>query len=203
MGFLISFLLAVLLPCTIVVYRWQRSPYRRMPEGARRLPGPRSMRPKHSLNYDQVLTILIDLPLIGRVHDIPAEKTWLVFWKWAQDFGPIYKHDLFGTTHVWISSEQIAKDLLARQGSIFSDRPLIDNLPINKTGGEYLPLLGENGMLVLSCHCLHVVIDLCFRDMDSATQVWAPSNDNISKRGTASLSCRRDQAPPVQSFVLT
>jgi hypothetical protein len=86
-----------------------------------------------------------DLPLIGRVHGVPAERTWLHFYKWSKEFGPIYKHDLFGTTHVWISSDKIAKDILAKQGSIFSDRPLIDNLPINKTGGEYLPLLGENG----------------------------------------------------------
>jgi hypothetical protein len=39
----------------------------------------------------------------------------------------------------------MAKDLLAKQAAIMSDRPLINNLPINKTGGEYLPLLGENG----------------------------------------------------------
>jgi hypothetical protein len=89
----------------------------------------------------------IGIPLIGRVHDIPTERSWLQFYKWATEFGPIYKHELFGITHVWISSEQVAKDLLAKQGAVFSDRPLINNLPINKTGGEYLPLLGENGML--------------------------------------------------------
>ena len=88
----------------------------------------------------------IGLPLIGRVHDIPSKRTWLHFYKWATEYGPIYKHELFGTTHVWISSEEVAKDLLSKQASIFSDRPLIKNLPINKTGGEYLPLLGENGM---------------------------------------------------------
>lgn len=112
--------------CTFAVYRWWKDPYRRMPEGARRLPGP------------------WNIPVIGRAHDVPPERTWLHFYKWSKEFGPIYKHDLFGTTHVWISSDEIAKDILAKQGSIFSDRPLIDNLPINKTGGEYLPLLGEN-----------------------------------------------------------
>jgi len=90
--------------------------------------------------------MLSGLPIIGRLHDIPHERTWLHFFKWAQEYGPIYKHELFGTTHVWISSETVAKDLLAKQAAIMSDRPLINNLPINKTGGEYLPLLGENGM---------------------------------------------------------
>lgn len=94
-----------------------------------------------------VLTESVGMWFIGRVHDIPKERTWLGFYKWAKESGPIYKHELFGSTHVWISSEQIAKDLLSKQGTIFSDRPLIDNLPINKTGGEYLPLLGENGTL--------------------------------------------------------
>lgn len=112
------------------LYKWWKDPYRRMPDGARKLPGPWA------------------LPFIGRVHDVPPERTWLHFYKWAKEFGPIYRHELFGTTHVWISSEDIAKELLAKQGSIFSDRPLINNLPINKTGGEYLPLLGENDIWV-------------------------------------------------------
>lgn len=94
-----------------------------------------------------VLTKSAGMWLIGRVHDIPKERTWLGFYEWAKESGPIYKHELFGSTHVWISSEKIAKDLLSKQGTIFSDRPLIDNLPINKTGGEYLPLLRGNGTL--------------------------------------------------------
>lgn len=39
MGHLII-LLVVLLPCSIALYRWWHDPYRRMPEGARKLPGP-------------------------------------------------------------------------------------------------------------------------------------------------------------------
>lgn len=53
--------------------------------------------------------------------------------------------EIFGSIHVWISSEQIANDLLAKRGSIYSDRPLIPNLPDNRTSGDYLALLGNNG----------------------------------------------------------
>lgn len=119
-----------------------------MPKGVQKLPGPWS---KHRHSNVGLATNAIGIPLIGRVHDVPAEKTWLHFYKWAQKFGPIYKHEMFGTTHVWMSTEEVAKDLLARQGSIFSDRPMIHNLPFNKTGGEYLPLLGENG----TCSIIH------------------------------------------------
>jgi hypothetical protein len=49
--------------------------------------------------------------------------------------------------HVWISSEQIAHDLLSRRAGIYSDRPQIPNLPDNRTKGDYLALTGHNGML--------------------------------------------------------
>ncbi|KAL3427534.1 cytochrome p450 [Phlyctema vagabunda] len=52
--------------------------------------------------------------------------------------------EIFGSVHVWISSNQIANDLLADRGTIYSDRPTIPNLPDNRTSGDYLPLLGRN-----------------------------------------------------------
>ncbi|KAK4097601.1 cytochrome P450 [Parathielavia hyrcaniae] len=83
------------------------------------------------------------LPFIGRIHDIPDNATWLKFYEWGQQYGPIYKMEIFGTVHVWISSEQIANDLLSKRASIYSDRPVIPNLPDNRTSGEYLALLGR------------------------------------------------------------
>lgn len=51
--------------------------------------------------------------------------------------------EIFGTVHVWISSEKIAHDLLSKRAAIYSDRPQIPNLPDNRTSGEYLALLGR------------------------------------------------------------
>jgi hypothetical protein len=90
------------------------------------------------------------LPFIGRVHDVPSVATWLKFWEWSQEYGPIYQMEIFGSQHVWISSEQIANDLLSKRGAIYSDRPLIPNLPDNRTSGDYLALLGRTGVLKLS-----------------------------------------------------
>ncbi|KAH9990138.1 cytochrome P450 [Xylariaceae sp. FL0662B] len=98
----------------------------KIPPGARPLPGPKGF------------------PLVGRVHDVPAETSWLKFYEWSQEYGPIYQMEMFGSVHVWISSEQIAHDLLARRALIYSDRPLIPNLPNNRTGGYYLALSGRN-----------------------------------------------------------
>jgi cytochrome P450 len=104
----------------------QRRYRNRIPPGARPLPGPKGY------------------PIVGRVHDIPHEKTWLKFYEWSKEFGPIYQNEMFGSVHVWISSEAIANDLLSRRAAIYSDRPMIPNLPNNRTGGEYLALHGRN-----------------------------------------------------------
>lgn len=67
------------------------------------------------------------------------------FYEWSKIYGPIYQMEIFGTQHVWISSEQIAHDLLSKKNTIYSDRPVIPNLPDNRTSGDYLALLGRTG----------------------------------------------------------
>ncbi len=36
-------------------------------------------------------------------------------------------------------------DLLTKRAHIYSDRPMIPNLPDNRTSGDYLALLGSTG----------------------------------------------------------
>ncbi|KAI0110422.1 cytochrome P450 2C3 [Nemania sp. FL0031] len=98
----------------------------KIPPGAQPLPGPKGY------------------PIVGRVHDVPSEASWLKFYEWSKEYGPIYQIEIFGTVHVWISSERVAHDLLSRRAAIYSDRPLIPNLPDNRTKGDYLALTGSN-----------------------------------------------------------
>ncbi|KAH8898394.1 cytochrome P450 [Thozetella sp. PMI_491] len=112
----------------LAVALWLVSSYarrRRLPPGSRPLPGPWG------------------LPYIGRVHDVPEEASWMKFYEWSKEFGPIYQMEIFGSIHVWISSEQIAHDLLSKRAPIYSDRPMIPNLPDNRTSGDYLALQGR------------------------------------------------------------
>lgn len=84
---------------------------------------------------------------------MPSESSWLKFYEWSQEYGPIYQMEIFGSVHVWISSEKIAHDLLSRRSAIYSDRPVIPNLADNRTSGDYLALLGRTGkcqMIVVS-----------------------------------------------------
>ncbi|KAF2438801.1 cytochrome P450 2E1 [Karstenula rhodostoma CBS 690.94] len=82
----------------------------KIPTALKKLPGPKGY------------------PFIGSVPDVPEKNGFIKFADWSKEYGPIYQVNLAGTNHVWISSDQIAKDLLAKKGSIYSDRPHISAL---------------------------------------------------------------------------
>ncbi|CZS95870.1 related to cytochrome p450 [Rhynchosporium agropyri] len=123
LSFTLIGVISIVLAIVYAGFREQKR--KRVPTGTRPLPGPRG------------------LPFIGRVHDVPAVATWLKFWEWSKVYGPIYQMEIFGSVHVWISSEEVANDLLSKRGTIYSDRPTIPNLPDNRTSGNYLALLGR------------------------------------------------------------
>jgi cytochrome P450 len=87
------------------------------------------------------------LPIIGRVHDIDMKRSWFKFKEWGDEYGPIYQTTMMGKTHIWISSHEIATELLAKRGAIYSDRPGIPHMPGTKDGVEYLPFLKYGGRL--------------------------------------------------------
>ncbi|KDR76708.1 hypothetical protein GALMADRAFT_67164 [Galerina marginata CBS 339.88] len=63
------------------------------------------------------------LPIIGNVHQMPAESPWLAFSEWGKTYGDIMHVDIVGQPLVIINSSKIAKDLLDKRSSIYSDRP--------------------------------------------------------------------------------
>lgn len=108
--------------------------------------------------------------MLGSVPDVPEKNSFIKFADWGKEYGPIYQVDLAGHNHVWISSDEISRDLLAKKGAIYSDRPhipaLIDD---NRTSSQYLPLLSKNGKL-LDITSTVTYLTLC-RWLDSTTQV--------------------------------
>ncbi|KAI1192930.1 cytochrome P450 2C3 [Nemania serpens] len=110
----------------VVRLRWKQRARAKIPPGAQPLPGPKGY------------------PIVGRIHDVPSKASWIKFYEWSKEYGPIYQMEIFGTVHVWISSERVAHDLLSRRAGIYSDRPQIPNLPDNRTKGDYLALTGSN-----------------------------------------------------------
>ncbi len=87
------------------------------------------------------------MPWLGPLHDLPIRSSWLKFTAWARKYGSIYQIKIFGIDHVWISEEKVATELMAKKARIYSDRPLIPNLPNNRISGEYLALLGSTSSL--------------------------------------------------------
>ena len=89
------------------------------------------------------------LPLIGRVHDLPLQYTWLKLKEWADTYGPIYATKVVGVTFVVVADEKIAEDLFVKRAKFNSDRPRMPSVVDSKsTNGsmEYLPLMGNNSM---------------------------------------------------------
>jgi hypothetical protein len=99
-------------------------------------------------------------PIIGSIPEVPEKNGFIKFADWGKEYGPIYQVNLAGHNHVWISSDEIAKDLLSKKAAIYSDRPhipaLIDD---NRTSAQYLPLLSRNGKFLCSDH--RTLSDIC------------------------------------------
>ncbi|KAI9880947.1 MAG: hypothetical protein M1823_006693, partial [Watsoniomyces obsoletus] len=64
-------------------------------------------------------------PVIVNAFDIPKSHAWLKFKEWADEYGPFYQVNAFGTTLVVISKASIANEFLGLRGSIYSDRPAL------------------------------------------------------------------------------
>ncbi|KAF2819935.1 cytochrome P450 2E1 [Ophiobolus disseminans] len=123
-----TFLLVAVVLGAYALYKYLDTSRRhRIPKGLKPLPGPKGY------------------PIIGSVPDVPEKNGFIKFADWGKEYGPIYQCNLAGHNHVWISSDQIAKDLLAKKAAIYSDRPHIPALlDDNRTSAQYLPLLSRN-----------------------------------------------------------
>jgi hypothetical protein len=83
------------------------------------------------------------LPWIGNVHQMPTKAPWLVFAQWGEAYGAdfwyydnekdpvlnnallgnIFHVDIVGQPFIILNSSKIAKDLMEKRSSIYSDRP--------------------------------------------------------------------------------
>ncbi|CAA7262436.1 unnamed protein product [Cyclocybe aegerita] len=63
------------------------------------------------------------LPVIGNAHQVPTETPWRAFSEWGKKYGDIMHIDIVGKPIVIINSEKIARDLLVKRATIYSDRP--------------------------------------------------------------------------------
>ncbi|GJC90720.1 cytochrome P450 monooxygenase psoD [Colletotrichum liriopes] len=83
-------------------------------------------------------------PIVGRVHDLPRIAMWLKLKEWADEFGPIYQTSMLGQKFVIISDEEMAQELLIKNGNNFAGRPQIRALIDHKLGPTYSALMDRH-----------------------------------------------------------
>jgi cytochrome P450 len=88
------------------------------------------------------------VPWLGHFWGIPLHGTQSAhhFYEWSKKYGPIYAWKVFGETHLWISSDKIARDLLGGGGKKYADRPELPGALGIRSGSEFMPLMtyGDN-----------------------------------------------------------
>ncbi|OXV07953.1 hypothetical protein Egran_04277 [Elaphomyces granulatus] len=63
------------------------------------------------------------LPFIGNMHQIPERKAYLLFTKWAKEYGDIFMLRLGSRTTAVLTNRRLVKELFDQKGAIYSSRP--------------------------------------------------------------------------------
>ncbi|EAU87749.2 cytochrome P450 [Coprinopsis cinerea okayama7 len=95
----LSFVLSLVLFITFLFYRANKNARHHLP------PGPKG------------------LPFIGNVLQMPSSNQVEAFKAWANEYGDLVYVQIFGQPMVILDSLQVARDLLDKRSSIYSDRP--------------------------------------------------------------------------------
>lgn len=62
------------------------------------------------------------LPLIGNSFDLPREKEWVTYSKWAKEYGQIVSVNHLGQRIIILNDADLEKELFDSRGAIYSDR---------------------------------------------------------------------------------
>ncbi|EGN99070.1 hypothetical protein SERLA73DRAFT_181861, partial [Serpula lacrymans var. lacrymans S7.3] len=63
------------------------------------------------------------LPIVGNIHNVPLERSWVMFADWKTKYGDILSFHVLGTRLVIVNSAEMAVDILDKKSAIYSDRP--------------------------------------------------------------------------------
>jgi len=86
---------------------------RHIPKGLRLPPGPRGRL------------------IVGNLSDMPKQREWETFDRWAKQYGDLVHINVFGQSIVFVNSMEVAYDLLEKRSSLYSDRyefPMVNEL---------------------------------------------------------------------------
>lgn len=96
------------------------------------------------MSTSEIALYLQGLPFIGNLHQAPTDHPWLTFRNWTQQYGPIVSVQFGGNAVIVIADAAMARELLDKRGSIYSDRPRMVMAGENLTKGMYMLLRPYN-----------------------------------------------------------
>ncbi|KAE8366042.1 cytochrome P450 [Aspergillus caelatus] len=80
------------------------------------------------------------LPFIGNIHQVPQVLPWRTFHQWSKKYGPIMSAQFGRQTIILIADTTIARDLLDKRGSLYSNRPKLVMADDNLVKGMHILL---------------------------------------------------------------
>ncbi|KAK4545499.1 hypothetical protein LTR36_002849 [Oleoguttula mirabilis] len=100
------------------------------------------------------------LPWAGRFWDVPGPGIEAAFHFGAlhKKHGPIYEWKVMGTTHAWIETDKVARDLFVKRQKIYCDRNALPAALGVKEDCEILPLSGFSKDFVRHKNFIHTIM---------------------------------------------
>jgi len=106
-----TIVLGAILGAVLLAVLFKQKPKSKLPQP----PGPPGIR-------TLAARLTIGLPILGNLLQMPEKHSWLLFKKWADQYGPIFRFTIGGQNNVVVSTEKIANDLLRERGNLYSSR---------------------------------------------------------------------------------
>ncbi|TKA37113.1 hypothetical protein B0A54_11974 [Friedmanniomyces endolithicus] len=146
------------------------------------------------------------LPYIGAPWGVPvpgAESAWH-FADLHKKYGPIYAWEVFGTYHVWVESDKIARDLLVHRGKKYGGRHEIPAAVGVKDGSEFVPLMNIGDNFWRHKNFIHALnrqanADNIFFGYPSLRTRTPSAGYSITQTSGQSISLRTAPVSPVES----
>jgi hypothetical protein len=129
---------------------------------------------------------------------VPDKNSFLKFHEWGQQFGAIYQTNLAGQTHVWITRDNVAQELLGKRAANNSERPFIPSLQAdNRVSGHYLPLMSRNGTWFLTRAWINLLTTA--RTVDQTEKVREANHGQVISQCVLQLSWAGVSSSPVRA----
>ena len=83
----------------------------------------------------------VPIPVLGNIHQLPLQKSFLKLTEWAREYGPIVGLQLGPQKAIVLNTWTAVRDLLDQRGAIYSSRPafpIVQHMGIGDTHAAFM-----------------------------------------------------------------